>query len=94
MPLQDTGLLYRATGSKAVHLGVALDDEQRLVQLCKGLTPEDLQGSGQVYPPGLGQVRSMHQVKVYAPVSGLVRFMHHVQVYAPGSEGLTQVLHV
>ena len=44
---QDTGLLYRAAGFKAVQLGVPLDDERRLVQLCESLTPDDLNDPGE-----------------------------------------------
>lgn len=39
---QDTGILYRACGYKAMMQGIPLDAEEQLVVLCKTLSPADL----------------------------------------------------
>ena len=40
--IQDTGLLYRAVGFKALKSSIAFDDVDRLVRLSNSLSPEDL----------------------------------------------------
>ena len=40
--IQDTGLLYRAVGFKALKGSIAFDDVERLVRLSNSLSPEDL----------------------------------------------------
>jgi len=41
-PIQDTGLLYRAVGFKALKSSIAFDDVGPLVRLSNSLSPDDL----------------------------------------------------
>ena len=70
---QDTGLLYRAVGFKALKSSIAFDDVGTLVRLSNSLSPEDLKdpdlrGDEAAKAASQVSVRRPHaSIKIYHP---------------------------